>query len=46
MFLFQSDIPITRQRIAQGQSAINRESMLKYQLKLREPEFTQKQEFT
>nr|CAI5866899.1 unnamed protein product [Callosobruchus analis] len=42
----QSDLPITRQHIAQGQTAINRESMLKYQLKLREPEYTQIQEFT
>ncbi|CAH2002137.1 unnamed protein product [Acanthoscelides obtectus] len=42
----QSDLPITRQHIAQGQTAINRESMLKYQLKLREPEYTQTQEFT
>ncbi|XP_018562659.1 inositol polyphosphate 5-phosphatase OCRL-1 [Anoplophora glabripennis] len=42
----QSDTPIIRQRIPQGQTAINRESMLKYQLKLKEPEYTQKQEFT
>ncbi|KAJ8938680.1 hypothetical protein NQ318_004480 [Aromia moschata] len=42
----QSDTPIIRQRITQGTTAINRESMLKYQLKLKEPEFTEKQEFT
>ncbi|XP_057654455.1 inositol polyphosphate 5-phosphatase OCRL isoform X1 [Diorhabda carinulata] len=42
----QDDIPVTRQKIAQGQTSINRESMFKYQLKLKEPEFTQKQEFT
>ncbi|XP_050314272.1 inositol polyphosphate 5-phosphatase OCRL [Anthonomus grandis grandis] len=42
----QSDFVLIRDGMAQGQTAINRESMLKYQLKLREPEFTQKQEFT
>ncbi|KAK9887346.1 hypothetical protein WA026_022016 [Henosepilachna vigintioctopunctata] len=40
------DIPFVRQNMAQNQNAINRESMLKYQLKLKEPEFTQYQEFT
>ncbi|KAF7273490.1 oculocerebrorenal syndrome of Lowe [Rhynchophorus ferrugineus] len=42
----QNDFVIIRDGMAQGQASINRESMLKYQLKLREPEFTQKQEFT
>lgn len=42
----QSEFVIVREGMALGQTAINRESMLKYQLKLREPEFTQKQEFT
>ncbi|CAH1115120.1 unnamed protein product [Psylliodes chrysocephalus] len=42
----QDDIPITRHQIAQGQTSINRESMLKYHLKLKEAEYTQKQEFT
>ncbi|XP_060527450.1 inositol polyphosphate 5-phosphatase OCRL isoform X2 [Cylas formicarius] len=41
-----SDIVISRDKMTQGQTAINRESMLKYQLKLREAEFTQKHEFT
>ncbi|CAH1156231.1 unnamed protein product [Phaedon cochleariae] len=44
--LGQTDTPIIRQHIAQGPSGINRDSMLKYQLKLKEPEFTQKQEFS
>ncbi|KAJ8962464.1 hypothetical protein NQ317_011626 [Molorchus minor] len=30
----------------QGQMGVNRESMLKYQLKLKEPDYTEKQEFT
>ncbi|CAG9862346.1 unnamed protein product [Phyllotreta striolata] len=42
----QDDLPITRHQIAQGQTSINRESMLKYHLKLKEAEYTQKQEFT
>ncbi|XP_030753201.1 inositol polyphosphate 5-phosphatase OCRL [Sitophilus oryzae] len=42
----QSDFVLIREGMAQGQASINRESMLKYQMKLREPEFTQKQEFT
>ncbi|KAJ8984771.1 hypothetical protein NQ317_012134 [Molorchus minor] len=45
----QPDTPITpivRQRIVQGQMGVNRESMLKYQLKLKEPDYTEKQEFT
>ncbi|KAL3268546.1 hypothetical protein HHI36_007653 [Cryptolaemus montrouzieri] len=40
------DIPFIRQKMAQNQNSINRDSMLKYQLKLKEPEFTQYQEFT
>lgn len=44
LFPQSSDIPITKHRI-QGQT-YNRDSMLRYQLKLKEPEYTQKQEFT
>ncbi|XP_045474046.1 inositol polyphosphate 5-phosphatase OCRL [Harmonia axyridis] len=39
------DISFIRQKMAQNQNAVNRESMLKYQLKLKEPEYTQYQEF-
>lgn len=48
MCTFQSaDIPISRQRIAQGQgiSSSNRESILKYQLALKEAEYTEQKEF-
>ncbi|CAH1122568.1 unnamed protein product [Ceutorhynchus assimilis] len=42
----QGELVVIRDGMVQGQTAINRESMLKYQLKLKEPEFTQKQEFS
>ncbi|XP_066260889.1 inositol polyphosphate 5-phosphatase OCRL isoform X1 [Euwallacea similis] len=42
----QSDFVLVRDSLVQGQTAINRESLLKYQLKLRDSEFTEKQEFT
>lgn len=42
MTFFQSEFVLIRE----GQTAFNRESLLKYQLKLRESEFTEKQEFT
>ncbi|XP_019773180.1 inositol polyphosphate 5-phosphatase OCRL isoform X1 [Dendroctonus ponderosae] len=42
----QSEFVLVRDGMTQGQTAINRESMLRYQLKLRDSEFTQKQEFT
>ncbi|EFA09929.2 inositol polyphosphate 5-phosphatase OCRL [Tribolium castaneum] len=41
-----SDIPVLRHQLAQGQAASNRESILRYQLKLKEPEYTQQQEFS
>ncbi|XP_018324743.1 inositol polyphosphate 5-phosphatase OCRL-1 [Agrilus planipennis] len=41
------DFPLTRQKNGQGQGISgNRESFLKYQLTLKEPEFTHQQEFT
>lgn len=42
----QSEFVLIREGLSQGQTAFNRESLLKYQLKLRESEFTEKQEFT
>ncbi|KAL1498282.1 hypothetical protein ABEB36_009103 [Hypothenemus hampei] len=42
----RSDFVIVRNEMAQAQTTNNRESRLKYQLKLRESEFTQIQEFT
>ncbi|XP_063921207.1 inositol polyphosphate 5-phosphatase OCRL [Zophobas morio] len=41
-----SDIPVLRHQLAHGQAASNRESILRYQLKLKEPEYTQHQEFS
>lgn len=46
MTFFQSEFVLIREGLSQGQTAFNRESLLKYQLKLRESEFTEKQEFT
>ncbi|XP_044755725.1 inositol polyphosphate 5-phosphatase OCRL isoform X2 [Coccinella septempunctata] len=40
------DISFIRQNMTQNQSSINRESMIKYQLKLKEPEYIHYQEFT
>lgn len=41
-----SDIPVLRHQLVQGgQAASNRESILRYQLKLKEPEYTEQQEF-
>jgi hypothetical protein len=53
MFLFiifmgnsqSSDIPVLRHQLAHGQAASNRESILRYQLKLKEPEYIQHQQF-
>lgn len=45
--LLKADLPISRQKIAQGKEGIsaNRESFLRYQLSLKEPEFTNEEEF-
>lgn len=41
------DIPIPRQKIAQGESiSRNRDTILRGQLKLKEPEYVEQQEFT
>jgi phosphatidylinositol-bisphosphatase len=40
-----SDIPVLRHQLAHGQAASNRESILRYQLKLKEPEYIQHQQF-
>lgn len=39
------DVPVLRHQLAQGQAASNRESVLRYQLKLKEPEYTKHEQF-